>query len=276
MLPYWDSIERIIIESDVLLEVLDARLIELSRNDEIERMIKEIDRPVIFVINKIDLVTRKSIQDEIDKLSKDGLVAFVSSKNKKSGKILMSKIKQLFEKRGKRPVDYKLMKRPTPEYREAKADIVVGILGYPNVGKSSIINLLAHKIKVKVSKKAGTTHGVHWINATDEIKLIDSPGVIPLAEDDDLRYGLIGARDTEKLRNPSLVADKIIKMFMKGNKKAFENFYNIKLTKEEEDYESIIEKLGRKKSFLARGNKVDEHRTVVVIIKDWQQGKLKL
>jgi len=72
-------------------------------------------------------------------------------------------------------------------------------LGYPNVGKSSIINGLAHKKKVKVSKKAGTTHGSHWIRISDDIKLIDSPGVIPLAKDEDLKYGLIGARDIQKI-----------------------------------------------------------------------------
>ena len=52
------------------------------------------------------------------------------------------------------------------------ADIVVGILGYPNVGKSSIINGLAHKKKAKVSKKAGTTHGMHWVRISDDIKII--------------------------------------------------------------------------------------------------------
>jgi len=38
--PYWDLIKRIITESDIVLEVLDARMIELSRNDEVERIVK--------------------------------------------------------------------------------------------------------------------------------------------------------------------------------------------------------------------------------------------
>lgn len=274
MEPYWDSIKRVIIESDVVLEILDARLVELSRNEEVERLIKEIKRPVIFVVNKSDLVSKQSIMEQILGLEQEGEVVFVSSENKQSAKILTSKIKQVFYKYGKRDMEKKLMAKPSPEYREAKGDIVVGVLGYPNVGKSSIINMLAHRKKVKVSKKAGTTHGIHWIKASDEIKLIDSPGVIPLREDDDIRYGLIGAKDTERLKDPEIVADSIIKLFMKNNKRAFEYFYGIQI--EEEDYDSVISQLGKKKSFLIKGGKIDENRTAVLIVKDWQQGRLRL
>lgn len=274
MEPYWDSIKRVIIESDVVLEILDARLVELSRNEEVEKLIKEINRPVIFVVNKSDLVSKQSIKEQILGLEQEGEVVFVSSENKQSAKILTSKIKQVFYKYGKRDMEKKIMAKPSPEYREAKGDIVVGVLGYPNVGKSSIINMLAHRKKVKVSKKAGTTHGIHWIKASDEIKLIDSPGVIPLKEDDDIRYGLIGAKDTERLKDSEIVADSIIKLFMKNNKKAFEYFYGIQI--EKEDYDSVISQLGKKKSFLIKGGRIDENRTAVLIVKDWQQGKLRL
>ncbi len=274
MEPYWDSIKRIIIESDIVLEILDARLVELSRNEEVERLIKEIKRPVIFVINKSDLVSKQSIREQIERLKQEGEVVFVSSENKQSAKILTSKIKQVFEIYGKRDMRKKLMGKPTPEYREAKGEIVVGVLGYPNVGKSSIINMLAHRKKAKVSKKAGTTHGIHWIKASDEIKLIDSPGVIPLKKDDNIKYGLIGAKDTERLKDSEIVADSIIKLFMKNNKKAFCDFYGVRA--EKEDYDSIINQLGKKKSFLIKGGRIDENRTAVLIVKDWQQGRLRM
>jgi len=69
---YWDVIRRIITESDLVLEVLDSRLVELSRNEEVEKLIKEVGRPMIFVINKSDLVSkdriRKQVQDLKEKL----------------------------------------------------------------------------------------------------------------------------------------------------------------------------------------------------------------
>ncbi len=271
MEPYWDLIKRIVIESDLVLEILDARLIELSRNSLVEAVIKDTERPVIFVINKSDLVSKDTLKKDVVKLKKEGEVVFVSAKQKSSGRLLYTAIKRVFKEHGKRVKEFSEQK---PQFREAIGDIVVAVVGYPNVGKSSIINLLAHKKKVKVSKKSGTTHGVHWIKATDEIKLIDSPGVIPLDKDDDLRYGLIGARDSESLRDPAVVAEALVKLFIKKNKKAFEDFY--KITIEKEDPEIIIKELAEKKSFFLKGGIADENRASNVLIRDWQQGRLRL
>jgi ribosome biogenesis GTPase A len=271
---YWDVIRRIIIESDLVLEVLDARLVELSRNEEVERLIKEVGRPMIFVVNKCDLVSKESLKKQVKELRKSGDVVFVSTKKKGGSKVLLYQIKKVFKKYGKRYVPPKNKFTPKAEYREARANIVVGILGYPNVGKSSIINALAHKKKVKVSKRSGTTHGVHWINVTQDIKLLDSPGVIPLVKEDEIRYGLIGARDTEALKNPELVAHAVIKLFLKKNKKALEEFYKIDI--ENEDVEDIVGQLALKKGFLLKGGKADKHRLVMIIVRDWQQGRLRL
>ena len=59
--PHWDLVKRIITESDLVLEILDARLVELSRNEEVEKLIEEIGRPVIFVANKSDLANREDV-----------------------------------------------------------------------------------------------------------------------------------------------------------------------------------------------------------------------
>ncbi|MFA5174536.1 MAG: GTPase [Candidatus Pacearchaeota archaeon] len=270
--PYWDVIKRIIIESDLVLEILDSRFVELSRNEEVERLINEIGRPVIFVVNKADLVSKDSLKRQVEKLKEQGEVVFLSTKDRSSFKILLANIKNIFEKYGKR--DKKPIDRfdPKPKFREATGDIVVGVLGYPNVGKSSIINLLAHKKKVQVSRKAGTTRGIQWIKANDNIKLIDSPGVIPLKKEDELRYGLIGARDADRLKDPEFVADSLIKLFYKTNKNAFEKLYGVELS---EDSEKVLEDIARKKSYVLKGNNADLNRAAVFLIRDFQRGQLK-
>ncbi len=276
--PYWDLVETIINESDIVLEVLDARLIDLSRNEEVERLVKEINRPVIFVVNKSDLASREDINSQIESLEKDGYVVFTSMKDKRSVQNLLQTIKKVFQEHGKRPVDEIMEKKNKKNlHREARADIVVGILGYPNVGKSSLINAMAHKIKVKVSKKPGTTHGMHWIRISNEIKLIDSPGVIPLKKDDDLRYGLIGARNNEQLKSPEVVANAIIKLFMAKNKRAFEKHFDIFIDdNENEDFYGILDKIGKRKRYLIKGGIIDENRVMENIISDWQDGRLRL
>ena len=274
MEPYWDLIKRIITESDVVLEILDARLVELSRNELVENLITEIGRPLIFVINKKDLVSPKILRNQVKKLKKLGTVVFISTKRKQDIKILLYVIKKVFKQFGKRELPLRNKYDQKPKFREAKGDIVAGVLGYPNVGKSSIINALSHKKKMKVSKHAGTTHGIHWIKANNEIKLIDSPGVIPLQKDDDLRYGLIGARDIETLRNPELVAHAIINLFLKYNQTEFEKHYDITINNG--DTEIIINQIAQRKRFILKGNQPDENRTFQIIIKDWQEGNLRL
>ncbi len=274
--PYWELIRRIITESDIVLEVLDARMIELSRNEEVERLVAEINRPIIFVINKSDLVLKENLEEQVLDLKNKGEVVFVSCKDKKSIKILLYIIKKVFQEHGKRAIG-KLELDYRKKYREAEGDIVIGVLGYPNVGKSSLINAMAHKIKVKVSKKPGTTHGIHWIKISEGIKLIDSPGVIPLQRDDELRYGLIGARDVERMKNPEVVANAIIKLFMKKNKRAFERHFDISLKdNKEEDFYEILDKIGKRKSYLIKGGNIDENRVMDNIIRDWQNGRLRL
>jgi len=273
--PYWDLVSRVVKESDIVLEVLDSRLIEFSRNKELESLIKDYKKNVIFVVNKSDLVSKKKLKKEIKKLKKEGEVVFVSKKNKKSFKILLLAIKKIFKKYGKSEIPEELLGKA----RLAKADIVVSVVGYPNVGKSSIINFLAHRKKTKVSKKAGTTHGIHWIKVTNEIKLIDTPGVVPLKNEDEIKIALIGAKNIEKLKEPLKVSNFIIRYFLEKNKKELERLYGINITSEEiknKDSESVIKKIAEKKRFLIKGGELDENRASFLIIKDWQDGKLRV
>lgn len=275
--PYWDLIKRIVKESDLVLEILDARLVEMSRNESAEAIINESGRPFVFVINKTDLVSKDYLMKQVEELKKIAPVVYISTKIKGSSKILLYTIKKIFAKYGKRPEEEVVKGGPKKTKREAKANIVVGVVGYPNVGKSSIINRIAYRKKAKVGKRPGTTHGPHWITANNDIKFIDTPGVIPLARDDEIRYGLIGARESFMLKNPDVVAYSIIKLFYEKNKKFFEDYYNVLLNEDSVlDPDIPIQEIGRKRRFLQKGNNVDMNRTAMMIVKDWQEGKLKL
>jgi ribosome biogenesis GTPase A len=282
MEPYWDLIKEIIRNSDIILEVLDARSVDISRNEQLEKMIRDANRPRIFVINKIDLVDKKHLELSVERLMRDIHenkidnvdVAYVSNKRIKTIKILLRKIRQMFSKYGKR-VDFRvnpIIKRP---FREAKGDIIIGIVGYPNVGKSSLINSLSFKKKVAVSSKAGTTHGVHWIAANEEIKLIDTPGVIPLSYMDESKLAFIASKNAERLKEPEVAAGKIIELFIKENKlNKLEDFFNIKLDEKENPY-LILEEIALKKNHLKKGGLPDDIRVSIIIIKAWQEGRLR-
>lgn len=288
MEPYWDLIKQIVRESDIVLEILDAREVDFSRNEQLEGILNQAKTPRIFVINKADLISKKELEIAMDKIAKargseKEYVVYFSNKKRNTARNLLVRIKQIFRMHGKRSTfaTSPLIKRP---YREAKGDIIVGVVGYPNVGKSSVINALSFKKKAKVSSKAGTTHGIHWISAGGtggriDIKLIDTPGVIPIGSYvEEARLGIIAARSTEKLKEPEIVAAKIMEIFMKeGKMHKLEEEYNFKIKEENKDNPyAIIEQLSLEKGHLKKGGVADEKRTAIMIVKNWQTGKLKL
>ncbi|MBR9675791.1 GTPase RsgA [Candidatus Woesearchaeota archaeon] len=240
---FWNDVKRVIAESDVIIEVLDSRFVDLSRNSEIEKKIEAAGKPIIFVINKCDLV-EKDVLDRKKKKLKHSV--FVSSKGHLGTTILRDKILSV-----------------------AKKDkVVVGVVGYPNTGKSSLINALAGKAKAKASSVSGYTKGFQYVKADNRIKLIDSPGVIPFREDDEIKHALIGSKSPEKMKEPDLAAMNLIEEL--GG--LVELHYDVEIQRDGyEAIEAIAKKIGR----LAKGGEADIDTTSRIILKDWQTGRIK-
>jgi hypothetical protein len=158
--------------------------------------------------------------------------------------------------------------------KQSWEDIRVGVVGYPNTGKSSVINVLTGRSAAKISPIAGLTRGVQWIKGEGKIMFLDTPGVIPMYEKDETEQALMSVIDPNKLENPDLAAMKIIQLFLENNKKSLEKFYDVKI--ETDDTFEILLKIGKRKNFLWKGGKVDEVRTALTIIRDWQRGNLLL
>jgi hypothetical protein len=153
--------------------------------------------------------------------------------------------------------------------------VKVGVVGYPNTGKSSVINVLTgFKEVAKTSPVAGFTKGVQWIKGKGGIMFLDTPGVIPLNEKDETEQALMSVIEPSKLVNSELAAMRIIQLFLNQNKRSLEKFYDVKM--DVDDTFEILLKIGKRKNFLRKGGKVDEARTALTIIRDWQRGNLLL
>jgi hypothetical protein len=160
------------------------------------------------------------------------------------------------------------------EAKKIKKDAVnVGIIGYPNTGKSSITNILSGRSSARVSSESGYTKGIQKIRLAQGIYLIDTPGIIledenPLLSQHAIKHSKIGAVTWDKTRNPEMVVGNLVEEYPG----VLENYYGVD---SEGDSEVLIEKLGRKIAFLKKGNLVDETKTAKKIIRDWQEGKIK-
>lgn len=238
-------LDFVINKSHILLEVLDARFPKYCRIYKIEKYIKDRKKYIILVLNKADLVPENIINKIYNEFSKEYPTVYVSSIYRKGSKKLRSIIKRIG-----RNID--------------EDKIYVGVFGYPNTGKSSIINLLVGRKRAGTSPIPGFTKGIQYIRLSRKYYLIDSPGIVEIKN----KYlGVIfGSYPPEKLEKP-VIALKLL--YEKLDKKFFIETYKIR------DFNDFKEFLLRLKE---RFNVKDSdwiNKISFKILYDWQKGKLK-
>lgn len=243
MTNYWKLVNNVILNSDILIEVLDARMIEETRNSEVEKKIESLRKPLLKIANKADLISKEKYLALKNKY-KD--VLFFSSKKKLSTLKLKKKILEISKGQ----------------------PVCVGVVGYPNVGKSSLINALKGRSAAPTSPTSGYTKGIQKIRVSKKIMLIDTPGVFPYLDKDVIQRAIAGTISPEKIEDPELVAMKLIEIL---NGKV-EEYYGVEKVN---DPEEALRKIALKKKKLLKGGIPDTNTMSRIIIRDWQLGKIK-
>jgi len=246
---FWPIVLNVLRNSDVVLLLVDARMPDITKNSEIVSKVENMrGKRLVIVFNKSDLVGRK----DIEKLKKEYPNAFFVSSTKKIG---IGKLKTSLENMAEN------WDRPS---------LRIGLVGYPNIGKSTLINLLAPAAKAKVSPVSGTTKKTLWVR-NGRLRIMDSPGIIPYG-DKKVQIGMTASKDPHKIRNPEKVAISIIELLMKKDPKLLEKYYK---ASGDTAYE-VFEDIGRKMGYLVKGGEIDENRVSIKVIDDWQKGRIKL
>ncbi len=244
----WAEIIKMISECDVVIEVIDARFPLETRSRKLEEIIKEKGKRLVIVINKCDLVSRKDCEKAKFEIQKEGIpVVLFSAKKRWGSRVLRNTLRFIANELG--------------------LDVIkAGIVGYANVGKSSVASLLKGRSSAKASPKPGFTRGIQWIRVSRRIRLLDSPGIIPMKEGD-VRLALKGSLDITKLEDPELVAYKILESLPRS-------FLESHYPGIPEDPEKALEFLAKRWNMLRKGGEPDLVRAARKLVLDWQKGKL--
>jgi len=243
MLKFTKIVNSIIKRSDIILEILDARFPEESRNYFLEQKLK--DKKIIYVLNKADLIDKNHKK----KLKGTNPSVYVSAKKRLGSRKLRDLIFITASKIN-------------------KPKILVGVIGYPNTGKSSVINMLKGKHVSLVSSVSGFTKGEQLIKLSSKIYLIDSPGIIPMKEKYSVKHLKIASIDFSKIKD----AENYVLDLIDDNKQQICSYYNLDLNLDSYD---ILEKIAEKFKKLKKKGELDLDAAARQIIKDWQSGKIK-
>lgn len=256
-----EDIEKNLKLVDIVLEIIDARIPESSRNPMLDDILK--DKPRMIIMNKSDLADPKENQRWINKFKNDGIIALPMNSKEKinvgkiydmARKILADKFKKYEEKEIENPI------------------IRMMIVGVPNSGKSTFINNVAQRKGARVGNRPGVTQTKQWIKTNSNLQLLDTPGVLWPKFDD--RTGL-HLSYTNAIKDEILNIEDLTLYFLRELAESYpENLkerYGVDPTMEAID---IYEAIAKRRGAIIAGGDFDYTRTATIILNDFRTGKL--
>lgn len=248
---------------DCFLYVLDARCPLSCINPEFVRVVG--GKPIIFILNKSDLVEKTSIEQFKSYLISLGhscvaLNATISG----NAKVIISAIKNVLRDR-------------ITKNQERNVNFIFRamVIGIPNSGKSTIVNNLCGKGRAVTGNRAGVTRNKQWVKVDPFIEVMDTPGVLlPNFDDEDKAYNLAitGAVKDEVLYMPD-IALRLISKLNTINMHILSSKYNVDYD-ESTPHIDILNAIAKKRGCIIKGGEIDLERVSKLLIMDFRNGKL--
>jgi len=240
---------------DVVIEVVDARIPYSSENPFAKELCG--DKPLIKVLNKCDLADPDTVelwQQHLDQQQGTSSLAITTTEAAQVNKIM------------------DLCRKLVPHRDQPGKDIRALIMGIPNVGKSTIINILAGRVIAKTGNEPAVTKRQQRINLKNGIVLCDTPGVLwPKVhnENSGYRLAITGAIKDTAFEYED-IAFYAAEYMMQQYPELIKSRYKIDQLPEG-DWE-LMEAIGANRGFKRAGGRIDMHKTCEVLLHEYRQG----
>lgn len=258
---------------DVVIEILDARIPKSSQNPDIQRIIA--NKKKIILLNKSDLANDSITKQWMEYFKQNKINAIKTDSNLGQG---TNECLKLVEKITEEEI------QKAREKGRIKKNIRIMIIGIPNVGKSSFINRIVKKKTAEVGNRPGVTKQKQWVRISNNIELLDTPGVLwPKFEDSEVALNLSFAGTIkDEVLEKTEVAYELLKKLLKTNKNNIMQRY--KLTDEEmssiiansenDIVLPIMDMIAKKRGAIVSGGEIDYEKISSIILTDFRTGKL--
>ncbi|KHJ98807.1 hypothetical protein OESDEN_01213 [Oesophagostomum dentatum] len=236
---YASEVRKMIETADIIIEVLDARDPLGSRSSSVEQQVLSSGKRLVLLLNK-------------SRFNSSNLNN--SSSSKCIGADLVMKLLGNYCRN-----------------KDIKTSIRVGIVGFPNVGKSSVINSLKRRRACNVGAMPGITKEIQEIELDKHIRLIDSPGVVLLSASnlDPVEVALRNAIRVDSLLDPVAPVYAILR---RCSKEMLMLHYSISEFNSTDQFLALVaRKLGR----LKKGARPDTNAAAKHVLNEWNNGRLR-
>ncbi len=251
------EIKEVLPKIDLIIEVLDARIPYSSQNPMLSTLRGH--KPCIRVLSKTDLADPVITQQWQDYLEQEVGVKTLAVTTQQP-----DKIKQISQ----------LCHKMLPEKGSNDKIIKTMIMGIPNVGKSTIINILANRIIAKTGNEPAVTKRQQRIKLDNNIILSDTPGVMwPNVENQHSGYRLAA---TGAIKDTAINYDDIAFYTAEYLLSTYPELLKLrfKLDKTPDNETDLMEAIGRKRGCLRAGKQVDIEKTSNILITELRAGTI--
>lgn len=249
---------------DAVVEILDARVPESSRNPELSELTK--GKPRIVLLNKCDVADAAATDRWLSFFRKKGFAALaVDCRSGKGLKRFVPLLHEVLHERIEKNNERGMAGKP----------LRCMVVGIPNTGKSSFINKMAGRARAEVADRAGVTRQSRWFAIGGGVELLDTPGVL-WPKFDDPRVGdklaFIGSvKDT--VVDVQTLSIRLLEIMQTEYPDRLRERYKISGFEALEPWE-ILEMIGKKRGMLLRGGEIDYERAAAMLLDEYRGGKL--